>query len=197
MSRLNDLQEENDRIGREMKNEAGRFNRLADSPSPRIVTAFNLFQTPQHIAAQMAELIPINAQRILEPSAGLGRLYLAGAAARPGSDWVLMDNSPDCCGELYELAQMATIKQGDFLERDDLGLFDCVVMNPPFKQGRDIKHIKHALKMLAPGGLLVALCYAGPRQHRELVPLADHWEQLPPRSFEGTVADVLLLVITG
>ena len=50
-------------------------------------------------------------------------------------------------------------RQADFLEcNGDLGTFDRIVMNPPFTNGDDIKHIMHALKMLKPGGRLVAIC---------------------------------------
>jgi len=70
-------------------------------------------------------------------------------------------------------------------------------MNPPFKQGRDVKHIEHALEMVRPGGRLVALCYNGTRQNEKLRPIADVWEVLPEKSFreEGTAASVAMLVI--
>ena len=60
-------------------------------------------------------------------------------------------------------------RQADFLEcNGDLGTFDRIVMNPPFANGDDIKHIMHALKMLKPGGRLVAICANGPRQNDKL-----------------------------
>ena len=62
---------------------------------------------------------------------------------------------------------------------------DRVLMNPPFSRGQDVAHILHALKFLKPGGRLVALCAAGPRQQAELRPLATTWEELP----DGTFAD--------
>ena len=70
-------------------------------------------------------------------------------------------------------------------------------MNPPFKNGEDIKHIKHAAAMLKPNGLLVALCANGPRQANQLKPLADTWEPLPAGSFkdQGTAVSVVLLTI--
>jgi len=49
-------------------------------------------------------------------------------------------------------------------------------MNPPFADGADVKHIKHALHFLERDGRLVALCAAGPRQQAELRPLATTWE---------------------
>jgi 16S rRNA G1207 methylase RsmC len=46
-------------------------------------------------------------------------------------------------------------------------------MNPPFANGDDIKHITHALKMLNPGGRLVAICANGPRQNDKLRSVVD------------------------
>jgi len=200
--RLLHLREEAEAVGERMEQQAGRFKALADPASaPRIVTAFNLFQTPPEIAAYMVSLAQPYIKPgsvILEPSAGLGRLYRAIRDAGNENQVVLVDDSPDCCRELYELTQgdsHAKLKQGDFL----LQRFavDVVIMNPPFKQGRDIKHIKHALSMILPGGVLVALFSSGPRQARELKPLADYWEDLPAKSFkkEGTYANVSLLTI--
>jgi hypothetical protein len=70
-------------------------------------------------------------------------------------------------------------------------------MNPPFKQGRDIVHIFHAMNQIEPGGRLVGLCYGGSRQERALRPLSILWEPLPPGSFKesGTRTSVVLLVI--
>ena len=57
----------------------------------------------------------------------------------------------------------------DFLEcNGNLGKFDRIIMNPPFSDAADIKHIKHAIAFLKPGGRLVALCANGPRQHQQL-----------------------------
>lgn len=74
-------------------------------------------------------------------------------------------------------------------------------MNPPFANGDDIKHIQHALTMLRPGGRLVSVCAAGPRQVEQLRPLAeDHggqWIDLPEGSFgeQGTNVRTALVLI--
>ena len=72
-------------------------------------------------------------------------------------------------------------------------------MNPPFKNGEDIKHILHARKMLTEDGTLVALCANGSRQQKQLMSIADHWEELPAGSFkgEGTNVNTALMVING
>jgi hypothetical protein len=109
---------------------------------------------------------------------------------------VLVEQSPECCAELYrEIAgdEAASLVQADFLTCDAQrlgGLFDAVLMNPPFKMGADIKHIKHALTMLAPGGRLVSICANGPKQCKALQPTASQWIELPPRSFAEAATNV-------
>src|SRR5205085_10543186 len=94
---------------------------------------------------------------------------------------------------------VATVHNFDFLEYlpEDFVPFDRIVMNPPFANGADILHIKHALKMLAPDGRLVALCANGPRLREQLMPLASEWIDLPEASFkeQGTNVNVALVII--
>jgi len=201
LGRLLHLREQTEAVGATMANERGRFAALAqDSAAPRTVTAFNLFQTPEPIAARMAELLaPAPGDVVLEPSAGLGRLYRA-TRAKHGGPMVLVDISPDCCRELYEMTREdlnANLKQGDFLGMQ-LEQVDAVIMNPPFKMWRDIKHINRALEWLKPGGRLVALCANGPRQRAAFMDRAEYWEDLPAGSFKeaGTNVNVALMVLT-
>lgn len=99
-------------------------------------------------------------------------------------------------GLLNQTCPSVSVTCANFLEcNGDLGRFDRVVMNPPFENGADIKHITHALTMLKPGGRLVAICANGPRQNEQLRPLADTWEELPAGTFDGTGVRAVLLVI--
>lgn len=194
--RLLALDADNTRAAIFMMEQAPRFDEIRGA-RPRAVSAFNLFQTPPDIAARMVAMLPAGESlRILEPSAGLGRLYKAlynryGSAAQVH----LVEQSADCCRELYEQNIPARLYQADFLTWYTSERFDCIVMNPPFKRGRDVQHIKKAIELLTPGGVLVALCYNGVRQNTILRPLADYWQQLPAGSFrsEGTSAGVVLL----
>lgn len=200
--RLRHLLERTEARGEEMAEERQRFERLARKESaPRVVSSFNLFQTPEPLAKQAANLFQ-RFGRTLEPSAGLGRLYRAIREINDVCDIVLVDNSPECCGELYreiETDSYCKLVQADFLACDlhRLGLFNSILMNPPFKQGTDIKHILHAVELLAPGGRLVALCANGPRQRAKLFPLSSHWQELPAGSFKEAATNVAaaLLVI--
>lgn len=203
-NRLHALRMENDAAGYAMQEIAPRFNRLADrhenGTAPRAVSAFNLFQTPPAVAANMAahlELAP--GARVLEPSAGLGRLLDALAPYSP-REVVAVEIAADCAAELYRQDRAGvTIKQRDFLnvEPSELGQFDAVIMNPPFHMRQDIKHIRHALTFLRPGGRLVGLCMRTTQREAELKPLCSCWIDLPRGTFgkEGTNIEVSLLKI--
>lgn len=205
IERLVTLGRANMEIGLEMALMRPRFEAYRQrhelGTAPRAVTGFNLFQTPRPVAVEMARLIKEKIKtgcRILEPSVGLGRLY------EPLKDdienWMMVEEQLECCKALKNAIRNAELKHADFLSlnaQDLGGQFDAVIMNPPFKMGTDIKHIRHALEMLKPQGRLVSLCYNGTKQNEILKPLADYWEVLPEKSFkdEGTAASVAMLVI--
>ena len=97
---------------------------------------------------------------------------------------VAVEVNPALAARLANSGLAGTVRCADFLrcsaDAGDLGLFDAVLMNPPFGRGADVEHITHALTMLKPGGCLVALCANGPRQNASLRPLVEagggRWE---------------------
>ena len=160
-----------------------------------VVAVPQLFPTPRDIAAQLVAAAGIEeGQTILEPSAGTGNLL----DAVPHGKITAVEINAGLAARLREAYPTATVKQADFLTcNGDLGKFDRILMNPPFENAVDIKHIKHALGMLKPGGMLVALCANGPRQNEQLRPLATTWDVLPENSFQaaGTSVNVAMLTI--
>lgn len=168
------------------------------------VSAPQLFPTPAALADRMVQLADIRpGMDILEPSAGTGAIVDAVRRV-PNHGCVVTAVEVS-----YALAErLATfdclgrdhVHNADFLEcNGNLGYsyFDRVIMNPPFANGDDIRHIQHAVKFLKPGGRLVAICAGGPRQAEKLRPLSTTWEPLPAGTFEesGTgVATVLLTI---
>lgn len=217
LSRLIAAQGDNDNHAAFMAMHAERFDayrtRHEDGTAPRAVSAFQLFQTPQALAARMVELArPRPGLDWLEPSAGLGRILRPIMATAPGSVTACEENT-ELAGELFRTFPGLIIGQGDFLDRKpsyegnaSLVLkpfangpvhFDRIVMNPPFHMRADIRHIIHALRFLAPGGSLVALCMATHHRETALRDLADHWETLPASTFvrEGTKVETYLLRI--
>ena len=193
----------------ETEPQAAAFKAMRDKlrAGVQVISAPQLFPTPPALAARMVELAEIAPEhRVLEPSAGTGNILRA------------IGNAPDKVAVeinrgLTEILARAgvsglRIHEGDFLAckpgepkdwllDDDLGKFDRILMNPPFENATDIKHILHALNFLKPGGRLVAICANGPRQNEKLQPIADTWEELPADAFEkeGTRVSTVLLSI--
>jgi hypothetical protein len=135
---------------------------------------------------------------VLEPSAGTGRIL---DALTHVSEVVAVEIHVKLQAHLYRCYPTVHLKAGDFLTKTaaEIGLFDRVIMNPPFERGEDVRHILHARALLHPGGKLTALCYDGVAQHRHLMPIAESWTPLHDGSFrcEGTNAGVILLTIMG
>jgi hypothetical protein len=217
-SRLHRLRMDNDARKFEMDDMRPRFEgyrtRHEDGTASRVVVAHQLFQTPPAIASRMVALAnPAPGLSWLEPSVGLGRILRPIMATSPASVTVC-DESPDCLAEIYREFPTVILAQGDFLERKPTwegggGLlvkpfpnappfFNRIVMNPPFHMRADIRHTLHALKHLAPGGVLVGLCMATSHRESALRPLADHWETIPAGVFraEGTNVETYLFRIT-
>ena len=91
----------------------------------------------------------------------------------------------------------------DFLEMkpEELGLFDVVIMNPPFVNASDIKHILHGLKFMVPFGSFAAICMNSSRQREQLKPIVEEWggswQPLPENSFVsvGTKVNTVMMSI--
>lgn len=202
--RLMSLLERNALGEERMARKRGRFatiaNRHTNGTAPVAVSADNLFPTPAPLAQCMVAAAAIlSTHRVLEPSAGTGRIL--DALAGTGAEVVAIEICTQLQAILYARYPGVCLKAGDFLSKRaaDLGTFDRIVMNPPFRRGADVRHIGHAITFLRPGGRLVALCYNGAVQNRHLKPIAHTWDVLAERSFasEGTSAGVVMMTYTA
>jgi hypothetical protein len=154
--------------------------------------------------------------RILEPSAGEGAIAMGAVEAmREGGvqpEFTCVELNPERAAWLrtagFVPANGHETVQEDFLActPERLGLFEYVLMNPPFDLQRDIDHVVHATRFLAPGGRLVAIMSAGVefRENRKAVAfraLVERMEgeiyDLPLGSFEesGTMVSTCIVVM--
>jgi protein-L-isoaspartate O-methyltransferase len=172
----------------------------------KVVSAPQLFPTPKELAQRMVEEagLPVAdpSLRILEPSAGTGAIL--DQVFTHAGEIVAVEINYSLADALRNKFQAVRVQCSDFLEcNGDLGKFDRILMNPPFANGDDIKHIQHAVKFLKPNGRLVAICAGGPRQNAILKTLAEDsggiWEPLEPGTFKesGTMVNAVLLTIEG
>jgi protein-L-isoaspartate O-methyltransferase len=160
------------------------------------------FFTPPVLADQMVELADLfDGARVLEPSAGDGAILRAITRALPICQMAAIELDEKLFWSWMRMPGICKARQGDFLMAtpSEFGMFNRIIMNPPFRDGQDIAHIQHALQFLAPGGRLVAICGDGPDQRSILKPAACAWQQLPAGTFHesGTEVRAVLLSIIG
>lgn len=206
LDRLRDLQIDTVLAGASMAADRERFQRLenrhANGAAPVAVSAFQLFQTPSDLAATLVALLELSgSDRVLEPSAGLGRILDAVAPFKP-RETVAVEVATQLCAHLYKQERRGVVlRQRDFLTctPEELGRFDAVAMNPPFHMRADITHILHALRFLRPGGRLAGICMDTHHRKEALRLRCSVWEPMPAGAFrsEGTnVPTVLFLMET-
>lgn len=172
---------------------------------------FEFFPTPPELCSrvmELADLVNGKAARVLEPSAGVGALCMAVHVLQPQAHITCVEAFPPNVEKL--LYKRYEVIEGDFLKMhpDELGMFDRIVMNPPFSKRKDIQHVSHAMRFLAPGGKLVAIMSAGVKfredrigkQFREMVSLhCGTIEENPAGSFKssGTMVNTVTVTMEG
>lgn len=151
------------------------------APSTAIAKDLQFYWSPPDVVAAAIDYAGIYSRvpalRVLEPSCGDGRILDA-----------LRAKGCQAFGIEYHAgrAEQARAKghrvlTANFLECPTTPEFDVVVMNPPFYGRHYVKHVRHALKFLKPGGILVAILPA--TAHYDHQELEGDWRDLPVGSF--------------
>lgn len=165
---------------------------------------YGYFPTPPDIAQMVIDMACIESgDRVLEPSAGQGAI--AEKIPTPKNRIVCYEVLPD--NVLVLRGKGFEVNQFDFLQVAPAPIYDRVTMNPPFSyEGfpqAEIDHVKHALKFLKPGGILVSVMSTGItfRQNKKTVEFRDfvngHGEimPLPEGSFKESGANVNTVIV--
>lgn len=162
------------------------------------------FPTPAAVVELMIDAAELEADMaVLEPSAGLG------AIASKVAPLVALVDCIERNGQLAERLRATGVGDvlcADFLELTPAPVYHRVLMNPPFKDDADLRHVLHAEAFLKPGGLLVAVMAGGAefRQDRKwtafraLVEARGGWiTRLPDDAFKlsGAAVRTVMAVI--
>lgn len=123
-------------------------------------------------------------RRVLEPSCGDGRI-LDELRAR-GCRAIGFEVDPGRAAECR--AKGHAVICANFLDQPPTPDFDYVVMNPPFYGRHYAKHVRHALKFLRPGGVLVSILPA--TAHYDHDEIKGEWRDLPVASFAAAGTNV-------
>lgn len=123
------------------------------------------YPTPETIAYYVHEQAGIEPHHVfLEPSAGTGNLV---PNAGKGT---LVEISDVFATVIRSKFPQHEVVQEDFLTYQPSPVFDRIIMNPPFADGRAKAHYEHAKTLLAPNGRLVAVlplsCDTGNLPHK-------------------------------
>jgi len=169
-----------------------RLHRLEVDVKLRDIPGF--FPSRPAAVRRMLELADVGVEmKVLEPSAGAGAI--ADWARDLGALVDVVEINPSL-REILTLKHHTLLPEHDFLDvSPESGLYDRVLMNPPFENFQDIDHVVHAYKLLKPGGLLVAMM--GPSGFFRSTAKAEEFrswiegigadvEDLPSGSFEKT-----------
>jgi len=151
------------------------------------------FPTPPPAADRLIELAELpDGVHVLEPSAGKGDLADAVRRAVP-------DAQVDVVEPVEPLRAVLELKGYTLVGRDFLedivppARYARIVMNPPFENGTDARHVRHAFDLLEPGGRLAAIVSEGLffRDDAEdflrwLTSVNAQTEKLPAHSFRAS-----------
>lgn len=160
----------------------------AKQPGTAVAKDLQFYPTPKRVIETILDEIGIYAPqewrrdefkplRILEPSCGDGRIM---AEIRKRGHHVF-GIEVDANRAQQARDSGLGVMTGNFLEQPPAPQYDRVVMNPPFYGRHYVKHVRHALKFLTPGGFLVSVLPASAHyDHKEL---EGRWEDLPVASF--------------
>lgn len=121
---------------------------------------------------------------ILEPSCGDGRIMDAIRAR--GHRVFGIEYHAGRAAEAR--AKGHSVLTANFLECPAKPDYDFVVMNPPFYGRHYVKHVRHALRFLKPGGTLVSILPA--TAHYDHGELGGEWRDLPVGSFSEAGTNV-------
>lgn len=155
---------------------------------------YQSFYTPEAIASELVELANIEPHmHVLEPSAGNGSIVEQIKKYSPA--YVrLFEIDPDAAKTLETKYPDYMLYEGDFLQDEPEATFDVVLMNPPFTGDQDAKHVLHAYKYLADGGVLLAIVspafqFKGSKPQKELKELVESNGEIVKELSEGSFSE--------
>lgn len=133
------------------------LRRLLDGEKLNERQQTQFFPTPSVEADALCAMAgPLGGKRICDPSAGHGALI--DAALRAGAGEVVAIENWEPNAEVLRRKGYKTI-EADFLRvrPEQTGLFDALIMNPPFSNGQDLEHLRHAMSFAKPTGSVTAI----------------------------------------
>lgn len=116
------------------------------------------YPTPEPVVEQLLELADLEPGcEVLEPSAGRGAIAEPAAARGALVDCIELDQGR--AEHIRAGGYARSVTNADFLSVKVERRYQRVIMNPPFADRQDIRHVERALRFVQPGGLVVAVMF--------------------------------------
>ena len=168
----------------------------AKRPSTEVARDLQFYPTPKTVAGTVIDALHLRGgEAILEPSCGDGALMDELAARNADLHENRMSGPVTVTGVEYDGGRAAQARAkghhvmiANFLQVAPEASFDAVVMNPPFYGKHWLKHLRHAMRFLKPGGRLV--CILPATAHYDHDEAVGDWRDLPVGSFASSGTNV-------
>jgi predicted RNA methylase len=116
------------------------------------------YPTPEPVVAQLLDLADLEPScEVLEPSAGRGAI--AGPVAARGAIVDCIELDAARAEHIRAGGYARQVTNADFLSVKVERRYQRAIMNPPFADRQDIRHVERALRFVQPGGLVVAVMF--------------------------------------
>ncbi|MFI1100285.1 class I SAM-dependent methyltransferase [Streptomyces melanogenes] len=118
------------------------------------------YPTPTPIVEQLLDLAELTVGcTLLEPSAGRGAIAEPAAARGAIVDCIELDATR--AEHIRAGGYARSVTNADFLSVPVKRKYQRVILNPPFSNRQDIRHVERAMRFVEPGGLVVAVMSGG------------------------------------
>lgn len=162
---------------------------IAPQASKAVAKDLQFYPTPEKVADWLVNKINIaDHAAVLEPSCGTGRLMDAVRRKTQSTTIFGVEVDPARARECRNRGYV--VRTANFLEMTPDPHFDVVVMNPPFYGLHYLKHLRHAMEFLRPGGQLAAILPASAKYDNPKKLPHGRWIDLPVGSFSESGTNI-------
>jgi len=149
------------------------------------------YPTPDDVVDRLIAMADVTCgMTVLEPSAGTGNIAKRFASSQVTCVEISALHAEILKGHGFE------VHCADFLVWEGTRVFDRIVMNPPFSQGRAALHVQRAAQWLGPEGRLLAVLPASMNGKEVVSGMQHEWTEPIRGQFGGANVTVVILCLS-
>lgn len=165
------------------------------------------FPTPKEVVNKMIDLADLQPMDyILEPSCWTGAIidWILEKTREVNIKWIEYNYSNyEILLEKYQNKDYVRLENVDFMDYNNDNIFSKIIMNPPFENKQDMKHIMKAFELLNEWGILVSIASASVKfrndyqEFRDFIDAYWYYEDLDQWTFKlsWTMVNTILIYL--